>query len=376
MLARIPLPLRIAGIILVGVLMFGLVGKFGGILIWMAVVLWLLVVVSLLYDHGYLNVISRIPVISGLFRFLTNRRAAEAERGGAQPRGERELTDEERLGLRAEGEQMLGVLVGVDDAVAEIEDSLLNIAAGTVGEDDKGFGTRAPALVVLFSGPKGVGKSHAAEAVAKIYAGIGSLKTAKVVRVTERDAKRAIGAMALADLATERAEAARGGALLLENANWLLDDDDQAPIKPGVDFGMSLYEVLADRHQEVLVLITLSPACERRLKNDPEHARWLDKLTVRTIPFNALDDDALIEILRSRLDYEGAALDEEAGTAVRGYLREELHRFGADGVDNANAAIRVASRLVEAARRRDPEAGRRGEFTIIRDDVRAAMDER
>ena len=72
-------------------------------------------------------------------------------------------------------ERFSELLVGVDDAIATIDESLLGVArsAQQRGEAGFGFGTTAPALVVMLAGPPGVGKTVAAKAIAELYASAG-----------------------------------------------------------------------------------------------------------------------------------------------------------------------------------------------------------
>lgn len=371
-LSAIPLPIRIGLGFVLPLLLVQVLAPYATLLVWCAALLWLLTAVSLFYRHGLLSGLARVPVLSGLLDGLTGGRprAATAGSGPSRPTVAEDavggaLSEEARNRLYADGRTRLASLVGVDDALDAIEHRLVDVARAAAGAGDKGFGSKAPALVALLSGPRGVGKSEAARAISEIYAGLGSLETAKIVRLREQDVKNAYGAGG--DAARARAEEAVGGTLLLDDADWLLSDP------AGADAGLSILDVATEHHQRMLVLVVLSARGERALRADADHARWLGKLTVRTVSFPALSDDALLEILARQLDHLDAELDPAALPAARSLLRDARAR-AQDAFDNAVACRRVAEVLVEIAMgRADPDGGP-GRWIVTRDDLRIAAE--
>lgn len=370
-LSAVPLPIRIGLGFVLPLLLVQVLAPYATWLVWAAVLLWSLTAVSLLYRHGMLSGLARVPLLSGLLDGLTNNRAARAAVGGggpARPTAVEDavggaLSEEARNRLYADGRTRLASLVGIDEALETIEHRLIDVARTAAGSGDKGFGSKAPALVVLLAGPRGVGKTEAARAISEVYAGLGSLETAKIIRLREQDVKSVYGAGG--DAARSKAVEAAGGTLLLDDADWLLTDPN------GADVGLSILEVATEHHQRMLVLVILSSRAERALRADAAHARWLGKLTVRTVSFPALSDDALLAILSDQLHHLDAELDPAALPAARSLLRDARAR-GQEAFDNAIACRRIAELLVEIAMgRSDPEGGPE-RWVITRDDLRTA----
>ncbi|MEM9287035.1 MAG: hypothetical protein AAGA36_01740 [Pseudomonadota bacterium] len=381
MLRSIPLPVRLGLGLLSVIMLYKLLQNFGGFsgLIWLvAIVLWICVLLAALYDHGLLNPLTKVPGISHLLAFLTRRKSGAAvsegdvEDSAAKSTSGRALTEEERDALFAEGMGKLDTLVGVDESLEIIEQRLLDVARAAKGATEKGFGTKAPALVVVLCGPHGVGKTETAFAISKIYAGMSALESAKVVTVREQDVRSG----AHSDVAQEKTEAAIGGTLLLDDADWLLAADPYGGAgSPGVDFGVSMLDVLRTRPQETLVIITLSDSAERRLQNDGGHARWLGKLTVRSVPFSHLEIEDLYRIFQRHLDGHDVDHTDDTQVVFKGFVRDERARLSDDHFDNAEAARRMAERALEASFARRPDLPDGQRRVIDADDLRIAMDE-
>lgn len=368
-LSLIPLPLRLAGMVLVGVLLFRLVGgALGSWMIILAVLLWLVVLLTLIWNFGWLNAVAKVPGFAAFFGFMSAARAQQPV--GAQDAGPRgHLSEADRAKLFAEARARLGSLQGIE----RIEDDILErLISPAIEEPDNPFGTKAPALVALFVGPSGTGKSTAARAAANMLAGKNAIETANVVTVRAVDLRSGQFGSA-AQLARTKADQALGGTLLIEDAGWLLADDGFGGQGLAQDFGQGLLDVVLQHPQRIFVAMTASTEDAQRLQRAPEMARWLGKLTTRVFTFDDLGDDVLLDLLEQSLEDMGWALqDDNAATAARRLMGEVRDRAGAT-FDNAESCRRMAEQLVEVVRRdgADDELRRK----VISRDMIKQMDE-
>jgi ATPase family associated with various cellular activities (AAA) len=386
LLSALPFPVRLVLLALGGVVLFKFLSGHGFLLIVLSIVLWAFVLLGLFYAAGYLNAFSRVPLVSSALGFLTAQPAGAASpaaagaSGGqpvrsasAPPAAERELSDSEREKCLAEAEAIFESLIGIDDAVATIDQRLLEVARNTKVRGNKGFGFAAPALLVILAGPPGVGKTDSARAIAKLYAGAGILKTGKLITLRERDVKGGYGSSA-GDGTLALAKEALDGALLLDDADWLVESDPTFNTTPGVDVGLAILDVAQEHPQRLLLLATMSAAAERKLRQDERHARWINRLTVRTITFDGLGDSDLLELLLRQLDRHGTTIDPEAETAAVNLIQDARKKTGEERFDNAEACRRLAEELVAAKLARLGTEGGGQEQVITRTDIRQVLD--
>ena len=343
----IPLPLRIVGVILIGAVLFKVIGgAMGSWMMILAILLWLTVILTLMYEFGWLNFASKIPLLNKFFGFMSNRAAVAGGAVAASDAGPRgKLSDEDRQKLLIEAQTTLNGLMGLDAERDQINQRILDPA----DEDpDNPFATQAPALVAVFAGPPGTGKTTAAVATAQILAGKSVLETANIVTVRELDLRSGNFGSA-ANLAQTMARQAIDGTLLIENAGWLLANDPYGGPGPGGDFGEALLDVVNQHPQRILIMMTCTDEEAEKMGRTPTISRWLGKLTTRTVFFDDLADDTLLDLLETRLSDVGwALLDDDAAAGARRLMAGVRER--ADLFDNAESCRRVAETLVEAAR--------------------------
>ena len=147
---------------------------------------------------------------------------------------------------------------------------------------------------------------------------------------------------------TRKAEEAIGGALLIDDADWLLNADPYgAATGPGVDAGSALLDVAEANPQSFVIIATLSDAALNRLRNDAEHGKWIGRLALRTVRLNPLEDDQLLEILRHEAESMGCQLTAESERSARLLIRETRDAMG-DSFDNAEACRRLAEQIATA----------------------------
>lgn len=336
-------PMRVVGVFVIALLLYQAVSTLNGILIALSVVLWILILLALLYDHGRLNALSSVPVLSSLLGSLTNRTAANSS---VKASSKAKLSESERRELFTNAQNELAHLVGIDNVLEQINQKLLEMARAAQHAGKRGFGTQSPSLMVVIVGPRGVGKTTVAKCIGKLYAGLGLLKSAKTVAVKSTDLRRS-SMRSLSEAGERFAEAALDGVLLLDDADWLTNRDPyDRSVMEGVDFGMSVLDVVERHPQRILILATLSEAAEQRLRADQEHARWLGKLAIRSIFMDNLQEDTLLQILCNFLSIGGLTLDEDSEMAARGLL-QEYQAIQGNTFDNALACRRLADRLHE-----------------------------
>ncbi len=372
-LRAIPLPLRVAAAALLFLAIYGLLGKASSsIFVVIAIVLWTLTLVVWMYDQGWLNPLTRVPAVSRFLGFMSNRAAVTAQLSpnneASPPPGE--LDDSERRRLYNAAQEALAALRGNDDARELIYQRIVEPAAAN---PENPFASNAPAAIILIAGPRGIGKTTVAHAVAHLLVGVGAVKTAKIVTVRPTDLRGGEFGSAI-QLGRAKATAAKGGTLFIDDAEWLLAADPYGgQDAPGVDFGMTVVDVLRQAPGETVVIATMSEQALERLKEDAAHARWLGKLARREVVFDDLGDDALFDVLVSSLAAMSWRLEgNDTAQAARRLLSELRDRKGAS-FDNAEACRRTAEKMVEVASEEHPDLAERR--VITREIVRLAEEE-
>ena len=342
----IPLPLRIAGFVLLGVLAFRVIGgALGSWMVILAVLLWLVVLLTLAYEFGWLNALTKLPGVAKFFGFMTNARAVQTAQGAdSGTRGK--LSDSDREKLFSEANARFSTLQGIEDTQEDVMDRLI---APAVDEPENPFGTQAPALVAVFAGPGGVGKTSVAIAAAQMLTGKNALETATVVTVRATDLRSGQFGSAAA-LGRAKAEQAVGGTLLIEDAAWLLDDDGYGGPGPASDFGQALLDVVTEHPQRIFIALTASAEVAAKLQRTADVSKWLSKLTTRVFGFSDLDDDVLVDLLEQRLGDAGWELESDQSVIQAKRLMNEVKDRAGMAFDNAESCRRVAEQLIEVVR--------------------------
>ncbi|SKH87059.1 type VII secretion AAA-ATPase EccA [Mycobacteroides abscessus] len=99
---------------------------------------------------------------------------------------EPEISDEDRAAMLAEADELLESFIGLE-AVKEQVSQLKNLVAINQMRIGKGLKEITKSNHLVFAGPPGTGKTTIARVVAKIYCGLGLLKTDKVLEVFRED---------------------------------------------------------------------------------------------------------------------------------------------------------------------------------------------
>jgi SpoVK/Ycf46/Vps4 family AAA+-type ATPase len=317
--------------------------------------------------------LARVPTLSSFLGFMSNRAAiaAPAAPGDLAPPPPGELDDAERRRLYNAAQEALDGLRGNDEARNLIYQRIIEPAAAN---PDNPFASNAPAMIVLLAGPPGIGKTTAAHAIAHLLVGVGAVKTAKIVTVRPTDLRGGEFGSVI-QLARSKATAAKGGTLFIDDAGWLLASPDTygGQESSGVDFGMTVVDVLGQAPGETVVIATMSEEELGRLKEDTAHARWLGKLGRREIVFDDLDEDALLDVLNSSLAAMNWRLEsDDTAPASRRLLVDFRDRKGA-AFNNADACRQTAEKLIEITSELRPDLAERR--VITREIILRAEDE-
>lgn len=339
-LSAVPLPLRLILVFLLIVMTYKILGSgLSLILLPLMLVLCALTVTTLMYEFGWLNWVSGMPVLAGFYGFMTNRQGSQSDEGS---RGE--LSDEDRLRLYEKGASSLRSLIGAEAVEAEIYERFVYVAKDN---PDQPFATQAPAVLGIFAGPRGVGKTTTVNATAHLLAGCNALLTSKIVTLRDTDLRSGQYSSATA-LGTQKAKEAIDGALVLDDADWLVQEDAYGSAS-GVDLGIAILDVILQYKGRIWIALTISHQCLEKLLNDPGHNRWLGKLTIKTIRFEHFEEEVLSKVLEQHLSRSGWTLeDESTKQAALRLLKEKADRAG-PSFDNAEACRRAAESLMEIA---------------------------
>lgn len=343
--------------LLLALAVYSLLGKVAGSLFTvLAIVFWLVVLLVLAFEMGWLGFLSGAPPIAAFFSYIANRKAVTGTKTGEPDGAPRLLSEEERDKLFASAEATLDGLIGIDAARDAIDQKLIDIAQAN---PENPFGTQAPAALALFAGPRGTGKTTAAQAASEMLTGTHALKTAKIVLLRRTDL-RSGDYSSPTELGRSKAEAAVDGTLLIDDADWLLQPDPYGDGDgPGPELGLAVLDVAQRYPRRIFLAATLGAQAAARLQSDAAHSRWLGKLTVRTVPFDHLEDDDLLTILTARLEDMGWHFADDAASTAARRLLSEIRDRRADEFDNAEACRRTAEKLVEAAINGHGEDGER-----------------
>lgn len=313
-----------------GILLIAVFKKAGSIfqgmdwLFTLASILWLIVILGALHVAGYLGPVSRWPIIGPGLDWLTGR--------SPPPPSPPPLSHSPEECQRVAAEKM-NALQGIDMVFQELD------------KWRTGFRASRPGVVFWLAGPRGTGKSSLANALGCYFHGHGATTDHKARKFTWHDLQEGLGTL------NEQAQQSLGGILLLDGADWLIDENLQ-----GIQAGAALRKIAETSPHHLTVVVTCKTETPRRLNNDLQHKeKWLDYFTQYPIEFPTLSDDTLLSLIRSmavaaRLDVEE---NEEVTGTLRRWLREIKKREG-ENFANALTAQEIVEHIIKQGPNNQP----------------------
>lgn len=356
----LPFPVQILLGIVGGLAVFQLFSHLGWLLVVLAVLFWVLVLAGLGYALGWLRPAGPPLLVTALVRLT-----GQPSQPPPSPAPLDQAVERERL--LPDVTVALGELRGEDRPLQQLSELVETVKAQR-SRGASGFGTDAPGVVILITGPRGVGKSSLARQIGPLFCGLGAIPNPNTVTAGPAELSPRLGG-SMIERVRALAERALDAVLLLEDMDWMVTGDASG-LAAGADLGPTLTAVAQASPGRLLVVMTMSSGAADRLQKDPERGAWLRKLLDRRIDFDALPPEVLVDLLKAQIERRRHQLLPAAEKLATRLLKQMVQ--GVD-FDNATAVRRLADDLMQHAAARSAQAPYAPDnpYTITETDVRA-----
>lgn len=337
-LSSIPIPLRIAGCVVLALVLFYVASKFSGVIAIAAIVAWAVVLGGLLYATGLAPGIPGLPIVGKLVLAISLPQSQPMSRRrtlAGEQRSDPSTLDMDKLA--ADAQHRLGQLAGNHPAVSKILKSIVPLAETRALRQQRILG--APrALVAIVFGPRGVGKSTIADALADLL--IAHKAVSRPVKVI---LEAPVPGRIEADW-TQTLERGLDSIVLVDNARWLADSNTFTQTINGEALLASISS-LADRYPGKLAII-ISMTTDQYDKAFASQAatEYLRRMTFFDFPCDSIDQDSLYRLFVGYLRDQRIELDPKWEKKIIRSIREAAEYEG-DRFDHAEAMRRWAEQL-------------------------------
>ena len=219
-----------------------------------------------------------------------------------------------RNSLLSEGLDELNALIGMSELKEEIEDHC-NAMRGLQVRAARGFPAERPATHLVFAGPPGTGKTTVAKSIAKIYAGLGIIKTDKVKIAGRADFVGKYMGHSTAQ-ARDTLNAALDGVLFIDEAYALVTDTGAGGSKDsfGLEVVAEIVAFMEEYRDRLVVIIAGYRADIDRLLETNEG--WSSRFN-KHFYFRSYDMDELLQMAESWCQAKMWILSDDAAEFLR-----------------------------------------------------------
>lgn len=271
------------------------------------------------------NLVAAQPVVS----------STSTTQNNSNPSQSKKPKKVDRKKMLAESIQTFKEIKGIDSAIHELEKNILTPTLEAHNKGLDGLGIISDAMVVVFYGPEGTFKSKVAKNTVKLLCGQSVLENDKLV-LLDKSEIRSFGGNSPTEVALNKAELAMGGALLIENADWLLEEDAMQGVSPVAEFFQGLRRAAEAEPHKLLIMLTIQADAGHKLLSEES---WQKKFDVRRVKFDHLNDDGLMNVFNEMARLRNFNVSEDVVKYAGSQLLEIKHSMDRR-FDNSEAVRR------------------------------------